>query len=407
MVGRGSRRPKLTGPFVDTPNRCSYAFFVENEAWETAPRAGEAIAAELIRRRQEIDQKELEFSYLAAKFAATDEYDWQGFDSPIGWLKANCHMSGGAASARICAGQQVEHLGQSSKAMADGEIGFAHFALIARTSAAVGERLDEAKLLGQARKQTIARFHDSCYHARHAADPKGCAADEADDVEARSLTFANSDDGMVYVNGMFDKVGGAAVQAALEPLAQRTGKDDDRCRERRVADALVDVCTHSLDNGVPSRRTHLQVTTSLETLLGLCGAPAAEMEFSLPISSKAVERLACDCTVTRILLGSDSTVIDVGRAKRVISGPQRKALVVRDQGCVWPGCDRPAGFASGHHLAHWIHGGPTDLHNLVLVCYRHHWMVHEGQWQIVRGDDGRMLTIPPVTEYQRLARGPD
>jgi hypothetical protein len=380
---------------------------MEIEAWGAAPRAGEAIAAELIRRREEIDQKELEFSYLAAKFAATDEYDWQGFETPIAWLKANCHMSGGAASARVCAGQQVEHLGQSSKAMADGEIGFAHFALIARTSAAVGERLDEAKLLGQARKQTIARFHDSCYHARHAADPKGCAADEAQGVEARSLTFANGDDGMLHVNGMLDKVGGAAVRAALEPLAQRTGKDDDRCRERRVADALVDVCTHALDNGVPGRRAHLQVTTSLETLLGLSGAPAAEMDFSLPISAKAVERLACDCTVTRVLLGSDSTVIDVGRAKRVISGSQGKALKVRDRGCVWPGCDRPAPWTSAHHLVHWVNGGPTDLSNLALLCYRHHWMVHEGEWQIVRADDGRMLTIPPITPYQRLARGPD
>jgi hypothetical protein len=375
--------------------------------WGVAPRAGETLAAELIRRRQEIDQLELEFSYLAAKFAATDEYDWQGFESPIGWLKANCHLSGGAASARICAGQQVERLGQSSKAMAEGEIGFAHFALIARTSAAVGERLEEAKLLGQARKQTIARFHDSCYHARHAADPQGCAQDEAQGVEARSLEFANGDDGMVYVNGMLDKVGGAAVQAALEPLAQRAGRDDDRCRERRVADALVDVCMHALDNGVPSRRTNLQVTTSLETLLGLSGAPAAEMEFSLPISSKAVERLACDCTVTRVLLGSDSTVIDVGRAKRVITGSQGKALRVRDRGCVWPGCDRPATWTSGHHLVHWINGGSTDLSNLVLLCYRHHWMVHEGEWQIVRADDGRMLTIPPITPYQRLARGPD
>src|SRR5260370_13768627 len=131
---------------------------------------------------------------------------------------------------------------------------------------------------------------------------------------------------MVYVNGMLAKAGGAAVQAALEPLAQRAGKEDERCRERRVADALVEVCMHALDNGVPSRRTHLQVTPSLETLLGLSGAPAAEMEFSLPISAKAVERLACDCTVTRVLLGSDSTVIDVGRARRVVSAPQSKAL---------------------------------------------------------------------------------
>src|SRR5258708_36617546 len=118
--------------------------------------------------------------------------------------------------------------------MVDGEIGFAHFALIARTSAAVGERLDEAKLLGQARKQTIARFHDSCYHARHAADPKGCAADEAEGVEARSLTFANSDDGMVYVNGMLGKVGGGPVHAALAAPPQRTGQAVRRCRGRDV-----------------------------------------------------------------------------------------------------------------------------------------------------------------------------
>ncbi|TMF46289.1 MAG: hypothetical protein E6I23_03145, partial [Chloroflexi bacterium] len=102
-----------------------------------APRAGEEIAAELIRRRQKIDQDELEFSVLAAAFAETDEYDWQGFDSPVAWIKANCHLSGGAAGDRICVGQQLASLDQSSSAMANGEIGFAHFALIARTSAAV------------------------------------------------------------------------------------------------------------------------------------------------------------------------------------------------------------------------------------------------------------------------------
>ncbi len=123
--------------------------------------------------------------------------------------------------------------------------------------------------------------------------------------------------------------------------------------------------------------------------------------------------MACDCTVTRVLLGSDSTVIDVGRARRVISGSQGKALRVRDRGCVWPGCDRPATWTSAHHIVHWIHGGPTDLSNLVLLCYVL-WGPRgaaaggaEGEWQIVRADDGRMLTIPPITPYQRLARGPD
>ena len=210
---------------------------------------------------------------------------------------------------------------------------------------------------------------------------------------------------------MFDSEGGAAIRTALEPLARRSGADDHRTYDRRMADALVDVATHALDNGlVPqsaSQRTHLQVTTSLETLMGLDGAPAAELEFSLPISAKAVERLACDCSVTRILLGSDSLVIDVGRAKRVISGAQRKALNARDQHCVWPGCERPASWTSGHHLQHWIHGGTSDLPNLALLCYRHHWMVHEGGWQLVRTDTGQFLTIPPTVTFGPSPRGPD
>jgi hypothetical protein len=244
-------------------------------------------------------------------------------------------------------------------------------------------------------------------HARHAGDPEGFVNEEKEGVEARSLTLTTADDGVVLVQGILDKVGGAALRTALEPLAKRAGKYDDRKLDRRMADALVDLSVHALDNALPSRRPHIQVTTSLETLLGLAGAPAAEMEFSLPISAKAVERLACDCSVTRILLDSESLVIDVGRAKRVVSGPQTKALRTRDRGCMWPGCDRPAPWTSAHHVVHWIHGGATDLPNLVLLCYRHHWMVHEGNWQIVRSDDGRFLTIPPMMSFGPRSRGPD
>jgi hypothetical protein len=301
----------------------------------------------------------------------------------------------------------MHRLGESTAAMADGRIGFAHLALLARTADAVGRRFDEPRLLRKAEKLSVRRFRHECTHARHEADPDGFVKEEKEGVEARSLTMSTADDGCVLLNCVLDKVGGAAVQTALEPLAKRAGKDDDRRRDRRLADALVDLCMNELDKGKPGGRPHLQVTTSLETLLGLSGAPAAEIEFSLPISAKAVERLACDCSVTRILLGSDSTVIDVGRARRVISGPQRKALRVRDQGCVWPGCDRPASWTSGHHLVHWISNGPTDLPNLVLLCYRHHWMVHEGEWQIVRSDEGRMLTIPPTMTFGPLPRGPD
>src|SRR4029077_4538828 len=373
-----------------------------------APQTGAEMLAELARRRLSIDQDEIAFSLLAARFAQTNEYDEQGFNSPVACIKAVCHMRSGAAADRVCVGEELERLEQSAEAVACGEIGFPYLALLARTAVACGEKFDEARLLRHARKESVVKFEHTCTHARHAADPEGVVDEEKQGVEARRLTFSTADDGVVLVKGILDKVGAGALRTALEPLAKRDGKDDHRDYPRRLADALVDLSMHALDNGVPSRRTHMQVTTSLETLLGLVGAPAAELGLSLPISAKAVERLACDCSVTRILLGSDSMVIDVGRTKRTVSGPARRALNARDGCCRWPGgCDRPPKWSAAHHLVHWSHGGSTDLDNLILLCHRHHWMVDEGRWSLVRRDDGRMLAVPPATEFQRLARGPD
>jgi Domain of unknown function (DUF222)/HNH endonuclease len=373
-------------------------------------------AERLIEMGRGISLMQLMFAKEAAEFAATEEYEEWGATTPIDWIRIHCHMTGPQAANYVAAGEHFDQLPQTTLAMAEGKVGFGHLVVMARTTEALAmsptaKVFDEQRLLAKALDNTVGKFHRICRHLRHAADPKGYVATETDLVENRSLRIGSDDDGAVYLTGVFDPVGGAAIRTALEPLARRSGADDDRAYDRRMADALVDLSMHALDNGlVPQnagQRTHLQVTTSLETLKGLDGAPAAELEFSLPISAKAVERLACDCSITRILLNSDSMVIDVGRAKRVISGPARKALNIRDRGCTWPGCDRPATWTSGHHLKHWIHGGTNEPDNLTLLCYRHHWMVHEGGGQILRGDGGRMMTIPPTVTFGPSPRGPD
>jgi hypothetical protein len=365
----------------------------------------------LISKRHAIDLMELSFSQEAADFAATNAYAEDGSVSPIDWIRFNCHMTSNAAADRVAVGERVGELRHTVEAMAYGQVGFAHLTVMVRTADAIGSSFNETALLKKARENSPGKFHHICRHYRHAADPKRYAAEQAEQVENRRLSLSTGEDGSLLLSGVLDTVGGAALRTALEPLARKSGAHDDRDRERRLADALVDLSMHALDSGLipqqASQRTHLQVTTSLETLLGLPGAPAAEMEFSLPISSKTVERLACDCSITRILLGSDSMVIDVGRAKRVVSGPSRKALNARDGHCTWTGCERPATWTSAHHLVHWIHGGAGDLPNLTLLCYRHHWMVHEGNWQLVRSDDGRILTIPPTVNFGPPARGPD
>jgi hypothetical protein len=359
---------------------------------------------------------QLKFSQMAAAFAETDEYDAHGSFSPLHWIRINCYMTSGAAADRVAVGEQLQNLPESVEAMAGGEIGFPHLALIARESEALVEsgsnrQFDETPLLTKAKDYTVGRFRNFCHHQRHAHDPVGYAAEEATSVEARSLNLKIGEGGMLWIRGVLDPEGGNVLRTALEPLAQRKGKGDDRKHDRRLADGLVELANRVLDSGsLPLRggqRPHLQVTATLETLLQKCGAPAADMEFSLPISAAAVERFACDCSITRILLGSDSQVIDVGRSKRVIQPAQRHTLHVRDKTCRWPGCDRPASYTSGHHLVHWIRGGSTDLRNLVLLCHRHHWMVHEGKWQIVRTDDDHYLAFPPQLDLFHLARGPD
>ena len=312
-------------------------------------------------------------------------------------------MSGHAAAERVCVGQQLGSLEQSVTATTEGAIGYAHLALMARTAGWLGERgnaFSEGRLLEQALDVSVSRFRHLCHHARHAGDPDAYADEQALIVEERSLSLTLCEDGGYAFGGKLDAVGGAALRTALEPLAKHNGKHDDRRRERRLADALVELAHHALNTGaIPQsagQRAHLQITASFETLRGSLGAPAGEMEFSLPISAKCVERYACDCSVTRVLLGADSAVIDVGRAVRKPHGATRRALTIRDRHCTWPGCDRLANWTEVHHLKHWIRGGSTDLDNLTLLCYRHHWMVHEGGWQLIKTDEGRLVTIRPA-----------
>jgi len=375
--------------------------------------SGAEIGAELVGLRHVIDLLEVEFATLSGRFADTDEWDGDGFLSPIHWIRVNCHLGGGAASDRITVGQQLAELPLSAAAVEEGGIGFSHLALIARTSEAVADgprSLDEGRLLAKGLELTVSQFRKACQHERHAADPNGFAEDERMAAEERTLTMSSFEDGGLFLKGVFDAVGGAAIRNALEPLARKSGRDDERRREQRLADALVELAGHALDSGVipdrGSQRPHLQVTASLETLLGRIGAPAADLELSLPISSRCVERIACDCNVPRILLDADSMVIDVGRSKRLISGARRTALNQRDRHCRWPGCDRPPSWSESHHLKHWIDGGGSDLPNLVLLCHRHHWLVHEGLWQIVKQQDGNYLTVPPPYRVDQWARAP-
>ncbi|HEY1421529.1 MAG TPA: DUF222 domain-containing protein, partial [Candidatus Dormibacteraeota bacterium] len=209
-------------------------------------------------------------------------------------------------------------------------------------------------------------------------------------------------------DGLLDAEGGAALKTAIDALAKRHAPDDVRTQLQRRADGLVEMVHRVMDQGtLPKRngvRPHLTVTTTLEGLKGELGAPASELECALPVSSRTTQRLACEGTLSRVLMAG-SVVIDVGRATRAVSPAMKKALRARDHGCRVPGCERPVGWCSAHHVEFWARdGGPTRLSNLVLLCWYHHRCVHEGGWQVVKSDDG--LRFIPPERVMRKARGP-
>jgi hypothetical protein len=115
-----------------------------------------------------------------------------------------------------------------------------------------------------------------------------------------------------------------------------------------------------------------------------------------PVTPTVLEYLACSATVTRVVTAGRSTVLDMGRAVRVATNTQKRALTVRDRHCQFPSCRRPAGWCDAHHVISWLDLGETSLDNLILLCRRHHTMIHNTRWTITRHPNGAFRFTHPA-----------
>jgi hypothetical protein len=382
----------------------------------------------LLRRR---DQLSLQAARLAGELGRLNYGEAMGSISTPDWIRHECRLGYQAAADLVFVGLEMDSLTASVAAVEESEIGFQHLVLIARTQHALSEsarwrqareqtpglqpaagsepaprRLEEAHLLAEAREVSVSRFRHLCEQARHAADAEGMAREQALAIEERALQVNRQQDGSLTLSGVLDPIGGAAVKAALEPLARPARRQDGRGRERRLADALVELAQHSLDQGTPRQRPHLNVTATLGTLYQIPGSAAAELEHGVPVSGITVGRIACDCSLTRHVFDTESVLVELGRQKRVVSPQLRKALEGRDRHCRWPGCTRPGSWCEAHHVVPWTRGGPTNLDNLLMLCSRHHVQVHEGRWQLLLHPDGRVEVIRPPLDFAAPPRGP-
>jgi Domain of unknown function (DUF222)/HNH endonuclease len=361
--------------------------------------------------RAVIDGLDGDFSASAREAQKAREHLVAGSITAASWIARTCGMSVSSAADRVRVGEQLESLPRVASALGSGEISYQAASALCHLHERLGEHregFDEEEMVGYAREYSVFELRKLCRWAWHVANPDGFFNEAEADFTRRYFHVNQLPDGMFAVDGVLDPVGGAAFKTAVDVLAKPKGSEDERTARQRRADAVGELALHAMEQGSLPRRhsvkPHINLTMTLEGLKGELGVPPADLDLSLPISVRTAERIACDCTMSRVLL-ADSMVIDVGRATRTVSAPTMRALRVRDKGCRFPGCDRQVNWSNPHHLIYWSRGGPSKLSNLVLLCYFHHRLVHEGGWQVIKA--GREFKfLPPERFVMRRARGP-
>lgn len=337
----------------------------------------------------------------------TDAAESDGLKSMASWLRGHARLPSRAAAELVHTGRALEHLPAVASAFAQGAMTAAQAAVIAQVAKAeqladaAAQDVDLAEvdraLMTVACEQPHERLVGVVRHYREALDSDG---EEPDPTEGRRLSFAARFDGGLGFLGELDVVGGEKVRTALEAIVQAARpKGDRRTRAQQLADALVQLADNALASGdLPICRTvkpHVVVTIGIADLVDPAKNPgAATTGFGELLSAAGARRVACDSSITRLVLDPDGLPLDVGREKRVVPAHIRRAVEQRDRHCVFAGCHAPTYWCDVHHLLEWIFDGATSLENSALLCERHHTKVHHG-FRVERDPGGRWRTYRP------------
>ena len=171
----------------------------------------------------------------------------------------------------------------------------------------------------------------------------------------------------------------AVFDAAI--AAERAKPDDGRSFDQLRADAFINLVTATPVPGA-RRPAEILILCDLNTMQhGLHETSVCETHDGQPLPPDVVRRLACEANITPIVLDGDRRVVDVGRAKRLATADQRRALRAMHQTCAAPDCPVRFGDCDIHHLREWKEGGLTNLENLFPLCSKHHHLIHERQWR--------------------------
>ncbi len=385
----------------------------------TAERAGvlSARLAELeslTEERRRLDHRE---SLLLADASVAEEIVVEHGHSVAGWHADRAKVATKAAHVRVRVADRLHHrYHELARALGEGKVGWNHVTVFDR---AANPRVRDAMvelLPGIVELARVATFD------RWAAEVRGMARlldddggyDPAEDAANNNLRLTDVGGGYTQVSGRL--VGELAltitalIDAETDRVLTRYRRDEEEAgegeipsRARAAAEALGEMCERAA--GTPDgegRMPESEIIVSYDVGTGdVADADGAHLSVSM------LRWLVAASLMRPLEVSESGDPLRMGRALRYANREQRRALAVRDGGCIFPGCSRPAHWCDAHHIDEWDHGGPTDIENMALLCRHHHRVTHRPGWVMSRRTDLSDATTadgPDIADGQVMFR---
>ena len=359
-----------------------------------------------------LDAGEYRFFVLLERFHREKAWETLGLGSCIQWLNWRCGMSPGVAREKIRVARALPDLPRISKLFSAGRISYSKVRAMTR----VATPKNEDALLMVARHGTASHVEKQVQLYRRVKRIEALQ-NENQRHDHRELSWRIDEDGYWVFQGRFTPEQGAVIKKALEKaqdaLWEPEGAEERDPRESaqdnqrphpvatRRADALERLADSYLAGGENDRsggdRYLVNLHTDMETLQADGTGAEAELDGCCHVPAETSRRLACDAAVVHWHETAGGEPLNVGRKTRTIPPAIRRALKNRDQGCRFPGCTCTR-FVDAHHVRHWADGGETRMDNLVLLCRRHHRLVHEGGFGVSMKQNGQVEFTRPDGE---------
>jgi hypothetical protein len=307
---------------------------------------------------------------------------------------------------------------QLEQAFEQGRIGSAHIDAVARATHQLTEE-EKAKLASRsdwlsnvathATPDNFARAVKSEVERIHADG--GVTRLERQRRDASLRHWIDRESGMFHIAGRLDPENGLRVIGKIDNTVERlfhaalpdTCPTDDRKHGHLNALAFLELIDTAalgapLTAGAmissPHARAEVSVVIDLHTLRsGLHEHSIVRTGHEAELPIETIRRMACEAEIIPVVLNSKGVVIDIGRASRLATRYQRKAIEAMYSHCAIPDCKAPISQCQPHHIAYWRDDGATDMNNLVPLCPQHHRNVHEGNWRLKLSVPNRALTV--------------